>query len=130
MNVILSNLMHVLLVLLLLLLIGSLWNPSDWSHNSISPSILPSFLHMLTDNRPNSLNFLYFMNNSCHVLIGSFVILPIVWVLTFKKLKHLQHVTIKQPCFQTKYKWIYSRPRKVQKGCPKSIGICKMIGSI
>lgn len=127
MNVILSNLMHVLLVLLLLLLIGSLWNPSD-CHTTLF--LLPSFLHMLTDNRPNSLNFLYFMNNSCHVLIGSLVILPIVWVLTFKKLKHLQHVTIKQPCFQTMYEWIYSRPRKVQKGCPRSIGICKMIGSI
>lgn len=58
--------------------------------------LLPSFLHMLTDNRPNSLNFLYFMNNSCHVMIGSFVILPIVWVLTFKKLKHLQHASINE----------------------------------
>lgn len=45
MNVILSNLMHVLLVLLLLLLIGSLWNPYDWSHNSISPSIILAYAY-------------------------------------------------------------------------------------
>lgn len=45
MNVILSNLMHVLLVLLLLLLIGSLWDPSDWSHNSISPSIILAYAY-------------------------------------------------------------------------------------